>query len=116
MTLRSEKVNNEIRKQIMEIIQHEIDDPCVELLSVTRVETSSDLRESKIYFSILNESKSIEVKKILDKMSDFIRIKLAKRIKIKFLPQLRFLPDDSIKYSVDIYKKIEEIKAEDKNK
>jgi ribosome-binding factor A len=109
MSLRIEKVNREIRKQIMRILHEEMDDPTIGLLSITKVETTLDLRESKIYFSLLDESKSIRAKEILDRMSNFIRMNLGKRIRMKFLPQLRFIPDDSIKYSVDIYHRIEEI-------
>jgi len=49
-------------------------------------------------------------------MCGFIRSNLAKKIRLKVLPQLHFMPDDSMKYSVDIYKRIEEInKSEEKN-
>jgi ribosome-binding factor A len=115
-----EKINSELRKQIMEIIQQEIDDPTIGVLSITRVETTSDLMESKVYFSLLDDTKYKRVQVILDGMAKFIRVHLGKRIRIKFLPQLKFIPDDSIKYSVDIYSKIEEIKrldsAKQKNK
>ena len=110
MSLRMEKVNKEIRKQITQIIQKEMDDPTIGLLSITRVETTSDLRESKIYFSLLDESRYPRAQEILDAMNQFIRTHLGKRIRIKILPHLRFIPDDSIKYSVDIYQKIEEEK------
>ena len=97
----------------MEILRDEIDDPTIGLLSITRVKTTSDLRESKVYFSLLDETKTERVKQILDKMANFIRMHLGKRIRMKFLPHLCFIPDDSIKYSVDIYQKIEEIQNSD---
>jgi ribosome-binding factor A len=109
-----DKVNMELRKQLMGIIQLEIDDPMVDFLSITRVETTSDLQESKVYFSLLDETKYKEAQKILDGMKGFIRSLLAKRIRLKILPQLNFIPDESIKYSVDIYQKIEEIKKSDR--
>jgi len=110
MSLRMEKINSELRKQIMEIIQQEIDDPTIGVLSITKVETTSDLMESKVYFSLLDDTKYKRVQSILDGMAKFIRVHLGKRIRMKFLPQLKFIPDNSIKYSVDIYSKIEEIK------
>lgn len=112
MSLRIEKVNRELRKQIADILSKEIDDPALGFLSVTRVETTSDLRESKVYFSILDEGRYGYVQKVLDKMNKFIRVNLGKRIRMKFLPELKFIPDSSIKYSVDIFRKIEEIKEE----
>lgn len=113
MSLRTEKVNGELRKQIADIISKEIDDPALGFLSVTRVETTSDLRESKVYFSLLDDGQYGYVQKVLDKMNKFIRINLGKRIRMKFLPELKFIPDSSIKYSVDIFRKIEEIKEEE---
>jgi ribosome-binding factor A len=110
-----EKVNQEIRKKLSQVIQEEVDDPIINLLSITRVETTPDLRESKVYFSILNEQELKNAQKILNKMASFLRICLGKKMRIKILPHLKFIADDSIKYSVDIYQKIEEIKKKRKN-
>jgi len=116
MSLRMEKVNRQLQKLIMSIIQKEIDDPDMDFLSITRVETTKDLQESRVYYSLLNEENLDKAKQILDRMCGFIRSNLAKKIRLKVLPQLHFMPDDSMKYSVDIYKRIEEInKSEEKN-
>jgi len=115
MSLRTEKVNCELRKHLMAILQKEIDDPTMEFLSITRVSTTRDLQESKVYFSLLDSSKQEKAKKILDNMKGFIRHELAKRIRLKILPQLAFIFDNSIEYSVEIHKKIEEIKKLDKD-
>ena len=109
MSVRMERVNRQIQRQLMDIIQKEIDDPIADFLSITRVETTSDLQESKVYFSLLNESEYAQAKDILESMKGFIRGALGKKIRLKILPQLHFIPDESIKYSVDIYKKIEEM-------
>ncbi|MDD4955598.1 MAG: 30S ribosome-binding factor RbfA [Candidatus Omnitrophica bacterium] len=116
MSLRMEKINSEIQKQLMDIIQKEIDDPSIGVLSITRVDTTSDLRECKIYFSLLDETKYDRVTEIFKAMNAFIRMHLGKRIKIKILPELKFIQDTSIKYSVDMYTKIEEIRRQDKEK
>jgi ribosome-binding factor A len=116
MSLRMEKVNSELRKQIMEIIHQEVDDPNIGILSITRVDTTADLQESKVYFSLLDESQYERVQIILDKMNKFIRGNLGKRVRIKILPQLTFIPDDTIRYSVDINTRIEEIKREEYEK
>lgn len=110
MSLRMKKVNQELRKQIMAIIQREVDDPVMDFFSITRVETTKDLQESKVYYSMLNEDNYFKAKEVLSRMGKFIRAKLAREIRLKTLPQLNFIPDESIKYSVDIGKKIDEIK------
>ena len=116
MSLRMDKVNKEIRKQLSLIIQKEIDDPRVDFLSITRVDTSPDLHEAKVFFSILEEDKYDKVREILNKTRGFIRARLGKKIRLKILPNLHFIGDTSIKYSVDIYQKIEDIKDQEQNK
>ncbi len=115
MSLRMEKVNKELRRQLTDIIQKEIDDPDMDFLSITRVETTSDLQESKVYFSMLDDSKYPKAKQILEDMKSRIRGILGKKIRLKILPHLNFIADESIKYSVDIYQKIEEIKDQEEN-
>ncbi|MCP4653147.1 MAG: 30S ribosome-binding factor RbfA [Candidatus Omnitrophica bacterium] len=110
MSLRMEKVNKEIGRKVMEIIQAEVDDPAIGFLSITKVNTSKDLRESKVYFSILDENQVEHAQEVLNKMSKFIRGNLGKKMRLKILPSLTFIPDDSIRYSVHIYEKIEEAK------
>ncbi|MCF7870999.1 MAG: 30S ribosome-binding factor RbfA [Candidatus Omnitrophica bacterium] len=117
MSIRLEKINAEIRRQLMKIIQQEIDDPNIGLITLTKVDTSSDLEEAKVYFSLLDQNKQQKVKKILDEMKGFIKTLLAKKVRLKKTPDLVFRLDKSIKYSLDIYQKIEELKdEEDKDK
>ena len=86
------------------------------LLSITRVDTSSDLHECRVYFSLLDEKKVPKAQDTLDKMSKFIKVNLGKRIRLKLLPELRFLPDDSMRYSVYIYDKIEQARSGDSDR
>ncbi|OQX81208.1 MAG: ribosome-binding factor A [Candidatus Omnitrophica bacterium 4484_70.1] len=115
MSYRLEKVNSQIKKEITKIIQEEIDDPRVEMVSITRVVTRADLREAHIYFSVLKEEEAKDVSKILNRMRGYLRRILGRKMRIKILPSLRFFPDDTIRYSVEIYRKIEEIMHGEKN-
>ncbi|MCD6134100.1 MAG: 30S ribosome-binding factor RbfA [Candidatus Omnitrophica bacterium] len=107
-----ERVNRQIKKEISMIIEREIDDPRLEFISIVRVDTSRDLSLAKIYFSVYPESGSEVAKETLEEMNKFIRVLLGRRIRLKFLPALEFIIDDSVKYSVDIYEKMEKIKDE----
>ena len=64
---------------------------------------------------MLNENGYSKAEESLNKMSGFIRNVLGKKVRLKVLPQLFFIPDESIKYSVDIYQKMEEINIIEKN-
>ncbi|MDD5069707.1 MAG: 30S ribosome-binding factor RbfA [Candidatus Omnitrophica bacterium] len=109
MSLRMDKVNKEIFRQLTRIIQEEVDDPCLSFLSITRVETTRDLRECKVFFSLLNEEHLPRAVEALKKMNKFLRGSLGRALYIKITPQLHFIPDESIKYSVDINTKIDQI-------
>lgn len=115
MSLRIEKINQEIRKRLMEIIQEEIDDPALGLISIVRVDTARDLSICKVYYSVYADKKQLEhTQEALQRMMGFIRHTLGKKVRLKFLPKLEFFLDDSIEYSVYIYQKIEEVKGDTK--
>lgn len=116
MSMRMERINSEIQRQVAEVIRDVVQDPAASFVSITRVETTVDLQESKIFFSLLDDKKYKEVEKILDTMQKVIRGALGKRLTLRTLPHLRFIPDDTIKYSVDIYNKIEEVMKLDEHK
>lgn len=94
----------------MEIIQEEIDDPALGMVSIIKVDTARDLSVSRIYYSIYGNKKTAEhTQDVLQQMLGFIRHTLGQKMYLKFLPKLEFILDDSIEYSVYINKKIEEV-------
>ena len=109
---RIEKVNHQIQRIVARIIRREVDNPHLGIVSVVRVETTPDLRFCKIFFSVFPENNTEEALATLTGMRVFIRRLLGKELRTRFLPDLEFVVDDSIKYSVDIYEKIEQIKDE----
>ena len=109
---RKDKVNNQIRKEISEIIREQIDNPSLGMISIMRAETSADLRSCKVFFSVFPDSNTEAAYKTLLDMKGFIKKLLGANLRVKFLPDIEFVPDDSIKYSVDIYEKIERLKDE----
>lgn len=115
MSFRMDKINRQIQKLIAEIVREEMDDPVADFLSITHVDTTPDLQEARVYFSILDDKKIADAQNALDKMSKVIRSILGKRITLRILPVLRFIADDTIHYSVEIYKKVEDV-LEDERK
>ena len=109
---RIDKINHQIQRIVSQIIREQIDNPNLGMISVVSVDTTSDLRSCKIFFSVFPESNTEVAYKALLSMRSFIRKLLGVNLKIKFLPNIEFVPDDSIKYSVDIYEKIERLKSE----
>lgn len=110
MNLRIERVNQEIKRKLMEVIQEEIDDPSLSVMSIVRVDTARDLSVSRVFYSLFAEKKvGAHAQETLKKMSGFLRRELGRRIRLKFLPRLEFIVDSTIEYSVYIHQKIEEV-------
>ncbi len=99
-----------IFREISLIISQEVRNPRLSIVTVTKVSVTPDLKEAKIYFTSLGDSTNDL--NILEGAKGFIRTTLAHRIRIKFIPDLKFLIDESPKYGERIDKLLEEI---DKN-
>lgn len=105
------RINDEIKREVSEIIRSELKDPRVGVItSVLKTETTNDLKYCKIYISILgDDDKKREVMEVLKNASGFIRKSLAAKINLRNTPELKFILDDSLEYSIKISKIIDEI-------
>jgi len=104
------RINDEIQKEAAQIIRGELQDPRIgSVVSVTRVETTQDLKYCKIYVSALGSTE--ERQTALDAVRDaggYIRRLIAERINLRQTPQLTFVADDSIERGMRISKLIDE--------
>ena len=90
------RINEEIQRELASLIPN-VKDPRVSgLISVTAVDTTPDLRYAKIYISVLDKSDCAQVLKGLKSASGYLRRELAKRMTLRYTPELIFTPDDSI--------------------
>lgn len=87
---KTEKVNAFIQKELGSIILKEVDIFPGVLLTITRVDTSSNLIESKVYISILPEGKDKEIMDLLNRKIYFIQQLLNKKLKIRPVPKIIF--------------------------
>jgi len=110
---RIERVNEMIRRELSDILQKDLEDPRLELTSISRVETSRDLRHAKVFFSVFGDDNKIEqTLKGLDSAKNFIRKKVASRIHLKFIPTFDFFYDKTLDYQIDIENQIERLHDE----
>jgi ribosome-binding factor A len=112
---RTSRLNEEIKKIISTIIQNELKDPRIPMItSITHVDVTKDLRYAKVYVSVYGDeeqkSKCIEG---LKSASGFIRKEIGGRIKIRYVPELVFELDNSIEHGLHISQILEEIKKEE---
>lgn len=96
---RMERVNEEIKKAVSSCIQNNLKNPKLTgLITVTRVETTQDFKNSKIYFSIFDKNKN-QVFETLKTCVGKMKKAIAENVKIRFVPELELKIDDSIEYS-----------------
>ncbi len=106
MKIKMERVNSELKRQITKVISEEIKDPRLgdALIGVTKVYTTPDLKYAKVYLSIYasDADKVQEAYFTVCRSASFIRNKLKDEVNIRLLPELKFLIDDSVDYSIKI--------------
>ena len=98
---RTDRINEEIRKELSQIFS-ELKDPRIDIMtSVLRTETTRDLKYCKIYVSTMGgQEHRQEVEEALKSANGFIRRELAHRLNLRITPELRFIMDDTIEYSI----------------
>jgi len=100
---RFERINEELRKEISNIISFELKNPnATGLISITKVKVTNDLKFAKVYVSILNSKNVKDTLAALKKSSGFIRSEIAKRVNLRQTPELIFELDDSMEYGAKI--------------
>ncbi|MBI5048270.1 MAG: 30S ribosome-binding factor RbfA [Deltaproteobacteria bacterium] len=107
---RSERVGEEIRKEIATMLFGEIHDPRIGFVTITKVMLSKDLRQAKVYFSMIGSGEEKEkTMEGLKSASGYIKRELGKRLKLRCMPELTFKFDDSLEYASRIEGIIKEI-------
>ncbi len=104
------RINDEILRETANIIRQELKDPRIGVMtSVVKVDTTNDLKYCKIYVSVMGDDKQKdEVLEGLKNASGFIRKQIASRINLRNTPEIKFILDDSLEYSLKISKLIDE--------
>ena len=98
---RSERVNDQIQRDLSEIIRSELKDPRVGMVTITAVEVTPDYAHATVYFTQLAGKVSVEDSAFgLQKAAGFLRSELGKRIKIHQSPQLKFKFEASLERGV----------------
>jgi ribosome-binding factor A len=114
-TRRAERVSSLIRNEICQLLLENVNDPRLKsLISVTQVTTSSDLKNAKVYVSVLGDKvEAAEALKGFQSAAGYFRHELGDRIKIRSIPELTFHLDDSIERGTRVLGLIDKVSAED---
>ena len=100
-------INEEIQKELSSLLRS-VKDPRVQdvMISITRVETTPDLRYTKVYVSFLQEDKAADAMKGLKSAAGFLRRQLGTNLRLRYAPEIVWAHDDSITYGAKMLKLI----------
>lgn len=111
--LRIEKLQELIKQEVSKMLLMDIKDSRIGFVTVTGVEMTGDLREAKIYVSIMGNDEQIKSSlEGLQSALGYIRREIGRRIKIRFTPEISFALDKSLDYSEHIQKLLLKIEQE----
>ncbi len=99
MSLRANRVGEQMKKELTEIIGRKLKDPRIGFVTVTDVRVTGDLQQATVYVSVLGNEEQKENTLIgLAKAKGFIRSEIGKRIRLRITPEITFEWDSSIDY------------------
>ena len=107
---RIKRVNEQVKREISEIVQRELGDARLRVVTITGVEVSRDLQTARVYFSVLGDAAAVEAAHhALKSAAGMIRRLVAGRVKMRTTPLLSFIFDRSIELSARIENALTEI-------
>jgi ribosome-binding factor A len=106
---RTDRIAETMLRNLAQIIQQEITDPRMRgLVTISAVKVSKDLSHAKVYFTVLNDEPE-HAATILNTAASYLRTLLAKTMKLRIIPQLHFVYDESIEYGKHLSRLIDEV-------
>lgn len=112
---RAVRVGEQMRDELAQLLREEVKDPRIGFVSVVKVEVSRDIRHAKIYVSVLgDEQQKKETMAGLTSATGFLRSELAKRLQLRYMPELHFVLDESIEHGQRIAQLLDQVQEERK--
>ena len=110
---RPEKVGEQIRIELTQLIAREVHDPGIGFLTLTKVKVTSDLQIARVYYTSYGDAKAqSETGKALARAAPFLRRQIGQRVRLRRVPELEFFYDASIAQHDRIEQILQELKAE----
>ncbi|MGD6965098.1 30S ribosome-binding factor RbfA [Rossellomorea vietnamensis] len=117
MSHRSNRVGEQMKKELSDIIGRKIKDPRIGFVTVTDVEVSGDLQQAKVFITVLGDEEQREnTLKGLAKAKGFIRSEIGQRVRLRKTPELIFEFDESINYGNRIESLLKKIQDDPEEK
>ena len=113
---RTQRVGDFLQQELAQLIQTELRDPRLQMVSVTAVQVTRDLAHAKVFFTQLgvdNSEQAKEVADVLNKASGFLRSTLARHATMRTVPKLHFRFDESVGRGREMEALLRDVKAAD---
>lgn len=111
---RSERVAAQLRRELAQLIQQEVKDPDVGLISVSDVEVTRDLAHAKVFVTVFESERAAETLKALQRAAGYLRRRLSQEMRIRSVPELHFHHDASVETGQRMDRLIEKARAADR--
>ena len=114
---RMARVNAQVKRELGELVRQRLPVEGYGLITITDVEVSKDLRTAKVFFSVVGVQNQEELaEKALERVRQDLQSELAKRIKMKYTPQLSFKPDHSTERAIRIISILDDLDGSEQKK
>lgn len=98
---RSQRVADQIQREIALMVQHEVKDPRVGMVTITAVKVSREFDHAVVYFTVIGKDHNPELSQEgLNKAAGFLRSSLARKLKLRTTPKLKFVYDKSVENGI----------------
>ena len=110
---RQTRVGEQIRLELSDLLARDVHDPGIGFLTITHVKLSPDLQQARAYYTTIGDDKARqETRKALDRATPFLRRHIGQRLRLRRVPELSFLFDESIEKQDRIEKILQDLNAE----
>jgi ribosome-binding factor A len=110
---RPDRVADQLRQEVSELLVREVHDPGIGFITLTRVEVTPDLQLARVYYTTLGDGAARRgTSRALMRAAPFLRRMIGRRLRLKRIPELEFIFDESIEKQDRIEQLLQEIRAE----
>ncbi len=114
---RTDRVGSQMQRELAMLVRDELDDPRLGMVTIQAVRVVRDFSHAKVYFTVIGGELDVkETTRVLKEAAPFFRHELGHRIKIRALPELLFVYDESIERGMHLSALIEEAVGLDHDK
>ncbi|MQA57663.1 30S ribosome-binding factor RbfA [Pseudomonas piscis] len=113
---RTQRIGDQMQRELAQLIRREVKDPRVGLVTITAVDVSRDVGHAKIYITVMGQEGAESIAqsiKVLNSAAGFLRMQLAREMKLRSVPHLHFHYDESVARGAHLSALIERAVAED---